>query len=128
MLGADHPDTLTTRHDLAHWRGQAGDADGAAAALAELLADRMRVLGPDRPPPHPHHPTQPRPLAGRGRRQGQCSVITSPSRSTRGPGPRRRMALAPSTTARMRSGQGASRGSMLPRAVGSSRPPASGPM
>ncbi|WP_331746107.1 tetratricopeptide repeat protein [Streptomyces virginiae] len=50
VLGPDHPDTLTTRHDLAHWRGRAGDPAGAAAALAELLADRMRVLGPD----HPH--------------------------------------------------------------------------
>ena len=24
VLGADHPDTLNTRHNLAHWRGQAG--------------------------------------------------------------------------------------------------------
>ncbi|MFJ5234494.1 tetratricopeptide repeat protein [Kitasatospora sp. NPDC088391] len=48
-LGPDHPDTLTTRHHLAHWRGQAGDAAGAAAALADLLADYLRVLGPDNP-------------------------------------------------------------------------------
>ncbi|HZM77933.1 MAG TPA: tetratricopeptide repeat protein [Candidatus Limnocylindrales bacterium] len=50
MLGADHPDTLTTRHNLARWRGQAGDPAGAAAAFAELLHDRLRVLGAD----HPH--------------------------------------------------------------------------
>ncbi|MFE8925788.1 NB-ARC domain-containing protein, partial [Streptomyces rochei] len=27
-LGADHPDTLITRHNLAFWRGEAGDATG----------------------------------------------------------------------------------------------------
>jgi predicted Rossmann fold nucleotide-binding protein DprA/Smf involved in DNA uptake len=27
-LGPDHPHTLTTRHNLAHWRGEAG-GDGA---------------------------------------------------------------------------------------------------
>ncbi|MEU4359758.1 tetratricopeptide repeat protein [Streptomyces virginiae] len=48
-LGPDHPDTLTARHDLAYWRGAAGDAAGAATATAELLADRLRVLGPDHP-------------------------------------------------------------------------------
>jgi hypothetical protein len=48
-LGPDHPDTLTTRHNLARWRGHAGDAAGAAAALEELLPDRVRVLGPDHP-------------------------------------------------------------------------------
>ena len=26
VLGADHPDTLRTRNNLAHWRGRAGDA------------------------------------------------------------------------------------------------------
>ena len=49
MLGPDHPRTLTTRHNLATWRGQAGDPAGAAAATAELLDDRLRVLGPDHP-------------------------------------------------------------------------------
>ncbi|SEO98883.1 Tetratricopeptide repeat-containing protein [Actinacidiphila rubida] len=46
-LGADHPDTLTARGDLALWRGEAGDHAGAAAAFADLLADRLRVLGAD---------------------------------------------------------------------------------
>ncbi|WP_308429843.1 tetratricopeptide repeat protein, partial [Streptomyces ruber] len=45
-LGPDHPDTLTTRNDLAFWRGWAGDAAGAAAAYEKLLPDRLRVLGP----------------------------------------------------------------------------------
>ncbi|MEU8007685.1 FxSxx-COOH system tetratricopeptide repeat protein [Catellatospora sp. NPDC049111] len=49
-LGPDHPDTLTTRNDLADWIGQAGDAGGAVTAFEQLLADRLRVLGPA----HPH--------------------------------------------------------------------------
>ena len=51
--GPDHPDTLTTCHNLASWRGEAGDPTGAAAAFEELLADELRVLGPD----HPDIPT-----------------------------------------------------------------------
>ncbi|MFI0813192.1 tetratricopeptide repeat protein [Streptomyces echinatus] len=49
VLGEDHPDTLTTRHNLACFRGEAGDAAGAADAFAKLLADRARVLGEDHP-------------------------------------------------------------------------------
>ncbi|MDX6429052.1 MAG: hypothetical protein QOE54_1418 [Streptosporangiaceae bacterium] len=49
ILGPDHPDTLTTRYELAYWRGEAGDFAGAAAALEQLVADRLRVLGPDHP-------------------------------------------------------------------------------
>jgi len=48
-LGTDHPDTLAARHELAYWRGEAGDVAGAAAAFEQLLADRLRVLGPDHP-------------------------------------------------------------------------------
>jgi hypothetical protein len=48
-LGADHPDTLTTRHELAYWQGETGDAAGAATAFELLLADRLRMLGPDHP-------------------------------------------------------------------------------
>jgi hypothetical protein len=48
--GPDHLDTLATRHNLARWRGEAGDPAAAAAALEELLADMVRMLGPD----HPH--------------------------------------------------------------------------
>ncbi|MFV2019936.1 tetratricopeptide repeat protein [Micromonospora sp. LOL_023] len=49
VLGPDHPDTLTARSNLAHWRGEAGDPAGAATALEELLADALRVQGPDHP-------------------------------------------------------------------------------
>lgn len=45
-LGADHIHTLTTRNKIAGWRGQTGDAPGAAA---ELLEDMARVLGPNHP-------------------------------------------------------------------------------
>ncbi|MFC0052016.1 tetratricopeptide repeat protein [Streptomyces actinomycinicus] len=48
-LGADHPDTLRSRSQLAWWQGEAGDAAGAAAAFAELLQDQLRVLEPDHP-------------------------------------------------------------------------------
>lgn len=47
--GPDHPDTLAARGHLASWRGEAGDAAGAADAFVELLADRVRVLGEDHP-------------------------------------------------------------------------------
>ncbi len=46
-LGVDHPDTLTSRNNLARWQGEAGDPVGAAAALEQVLSDRLRMLGPD---------------------------------------------------------------------------------
>ncbi|MFJ2833542.1 tetratricopeptide repeat protein [Streptomyces sp. NPDC087263] len=49
LSGPDHPNTLATRANLANWQGEADDSAGAAAALAEMLADRLRVLGPDHP-------------------------------------------------------------------------------
>jgi hypothetical protein len=49
VLGPDHPDTLSTRSDLAFSRGKAGDAAGAATAFEQLLADMVRVLSPDHP-------------------------------------------------------------------------------
>ncbi|MEU8186366.1 tetratricopeptide repeat protein [Micromonospora carbonacea] len=48
-LSPDHPRTLSTRHQLAFWRGKAGDLARAAAAFAELLTDQSRILGPDHP-------------------------------------------------------------------------------
>jgi hypothetical protein len=49
QLGLDHPDTLTLRHNLAHWTGKAGDAAGALRLYRELLPDRERALGPGHP-------------------------------------------------------------------------------
>ncbi|WP_299451287.1 tetratricopeptide repeat protein, partial [uncultured Serinicoccus sp.] len=48
-LHPEHPATLTTRNNLAAWRGQAGDAPGALTELEELLPVRERVLGPEHP-------------------------------------------------------------------------------
>ncbi|MEI7029299.1 tetratricopeptide repeat protein, partial [Streptomyces pratensis] len=36
-------------NNLAGWLGRAGDAAGAATALADLLSDMARVLGEDHP-------------------------------------------------------------------------------
>ncbi|MFF1325742.1 GvpL/GvpF family gas vesicle protein [Streptomyces chartreusis] len=46
-LGADHPDTLTTRNNLAVVRVQRGDLEGAEADCRAVLADRTRTLGAD---------------------------------------------------------------------------------
>jgi hypothetical protein len=47
VQGPAHPDTLIARHNLARWRGEAGDAEGAVAAFTDLVEDRRRILGPD---------------------------------------------------------------------------------
>ena len=49
LLGPEHPDTLSTRHDLARWQGEGGDPDGAAAALEQLVIDCLKVLGSQHP-------------------------------------------------------------------------------
>ncbi|MGW4758690.1 tetratricopeptide repeat protein, partial [Streptomyces chartreusis] len=48
-LGLDHLDTLDARSNLAHWRGEAGDQEDAAAAFIGIFADCRRVLGDDHP-------------------------------------------------------------------------------
>ena len=49
VLGPDHPDTLTTRSNLAGCLGGAGRLAEATAADKALLDDQERVLGPDHP-------------------------------------------------------------------------------
>ncbi len=49
VSGAEHPDTLITRHSLAYWTGQAGDAAAARDQLAALVPVRERVLGGEDP-------------------------------------------------------------------------------
>ena len=49
MLGPDHPDTLATRSNIAHWTGQTGEARGALERFEALRPDQERVLGPDHP-------------------------------------------------------------------------------
>ena len=48
-LGRIHPDALSARHNLAHWRGEIGDPASAAIAYEQLLTDRRWVLGADHP-------------------------------------------------------------------------------
>ena len=49
MLGPDRPNTLTTRKNLAYWRGEAGRVEEAITQFEQLLTDRTRILGPDHP-------------------------------------------------------------------------------
>ena len=49
VLGADHPNTLSTRTQVAYYTGRAGDLDAALQLYRELQADQERVLGADHP-------------------------------------------------------------------------------
>jgi tetratricopeptide (TPR) repeat protein len=49
VLGADHPDTLMSRNNLAGAYKSAGDLDQAIPLYEQTLADRQRVLGADHP-------------------------------------------------------------------------------
>src|SRR5215471_6729362 len=49
VLGRDHPDTLTTRGNIASWTGETGEAGEALRLFRELLPDQERVLGRDHP-------------------------------------------------------------------------------
>jgi hypothetical protein len=49
LFPTDHPDTLTTRNNVASWTGEAGDPAGALQLFKELLPDHERVLGADHP-------------------------------------------------------------------------------
>jgi Tetratricopeptide repeat/Trypsin-like peptidase domain len=49
LLGPDHPDTLTTRNNIAYWTGEAGRPDVAVELFSAVLPDMERVLGPDHP-------------------------------------------------------------------------------
>ena len=48
-LGPDHPDTLTSRNNLAIVYDYAGRIDDAVTLFECTLADRERILGPDHP-------------------------------------------------------------------------------
>src|SRR5690606_8388318 len=47
LLGADHPDTLISRNNLAAAYESAGDLGRAIPLLEQTLTDRQRVLGAD---------------------------------------------------------------------------------
>ena len=88
VLGPDHPDTLTSRNNLALAYQDAGRAAEAIPLLERTLADCERVLGPDHPE-HPDLPEQPRRrLPGRGPgRRGDPAARADPGRPRAGPGP-----------------------------------------
>jgi Domain of unknown function (DUF4062)/Tetratricopeptide repeat len=46
-LGADHPDTLASRAEVAYWTGNAGDPAAARDQYAALLPVRERISGAD---------------------------------------------------------------------------------
>ncbi len=47
ILGADHQDTLATRHEIAGMRAMQGDQASAEAEFRDVLAAQVRVLGAD---------------------------------------------------------------------------------
>ena len=49
MLGPDHPQTLTSRNNLAYAYQDAGDLGRAIPLYEQTLADCVRVLGADHP-------------------------------------------------------------------------------
>jgi hypothetical protein len=49
IQGPDHPDTLTTRHNVAIWTGRSGYPAEAVRLLSELLPDQERIAGHDHP-------------------------------------------------------------------------------
>ena len=50
VLGPDHPDTLTTRNNIANWTGECGTSGGGAAAVPGAAARPGAGAGPR--PPH----------------------------------------------------------------------------
>lgn len=49
ILGDDHPDTLTSRKNLAYADRRKGDTACAIPLYERALADSVRTLGPDHP-------------------------------------------------------------------------------
>jgi tetratricopeptide (TPR) repeat protein len=49
ILGPEHPDTMTTRNNLAYAYQNAGRVPEAIAIYEPLLADRERILGAEHP-------------------------------------------------------------------------------
>jgi len=76
VLGAEHPDTLTSRHQLAFWTGEAGDRAAAQDLLAALLSVDERVLGLEHP----------QTLADRRELASWTKVARDPRRAPRTPG------------------------------------------
>ena len=89
VLGAEHPDTLDARANLARWTGEAGDPAGGPGPVRRAAAGPRADLR-RRAPRHPDHPRQPCPLDRGGGGSG------------RGPRPVRRAAAGPRAGPRRR--------------------------
>lgn len=77
VLGADHPQTLASRSNLAAAYEVAGDLDRAIPLQEQTLADRLRILGED----HPDTLTSRNNLAERVRVLGEDHPQTLTSRN-----------------------------------------------
>ncbi len=107
VLGPDHPDTLTSRNNLAYAYESAGDLGRAIPLYEQTLADRERVLGPD----HPDTLTSRNNLAyayetagGPGTRRSRCTSRPSPTGAGAGPRPPGHADLAEQPRLRLRVG------------------------
>ena len=81
VLGGDHPDTLTSRNNLAHAYQAAGDLGRAIPLYEQILADQRAGAG-RRPPPDPGLAEQPRLRlpGGGGPGPGHPAVRADPGR------------------------------------------------
>jgi hypothetical protein len=68
-LGPDHPDTLTTRHNLAMLKADSGNVKAAKLDLLRLRADCDRILGTRHPTTHNVKLHLQRLQGGQGRRK-----------------------------------------------------------
>ena len=88
VLGPDHPDTLLTRCDIAHWTGEAGDAPrrcGYAASCSRTGSASSDLITPTRWDAPRHRPLDRR---GGGRAPRRCGCTANCSRTgsaSRGP-------------------------------------------
>ena len=121
LLGANHPDTLTSRNNLAAAYSSAGRLEQAIPLLEQTLADRERLLGADHPDTLPRGTTSPIAYRSAGRlERGDPAVRAGAGRPRAGAGrrPPRHPGLArttsPSPTSR--------RGTWARRSRCSSRP------
>ena len=109
VLGADHPDTLGSRNNLAYAWQAAGDLGRAIPLYEQTLADRRAGAG-RRPPRHPGLAEQPRLrlAGGGGPGPGHPAVRADPGRPAAGAGrrPPRHPGLAEQPRLRLPGGGG----------------------
>lgn len=80
ILGAEHPDTLTTRHNLASAHQDTGRVTEAIAIYEPLLAQRERILGAEHPDTMATHHNLAGAYRAIGRVQEAAAVQEDPGR------------------------------------------------